>query len=129
MLLITSLQPRRDGTVVAVANNGKARFTFKARPEDGQLVCEVDDDETVAALLKTENFYPANDADFETALALAGTVGGGDDDGGDGVGDDLEDGADDEGDPNGAPVEVPAANAEVARTTRSATRSSRGARG
>lgn len=93
MKLITSIQPRRDGTVIARGNDG-AVWEFK--PEaSGDLTCEVSDEVTVAILLSTGSFYPANDGDMDAALRMAMQV---QEDGGD-CGDDEDDHGD------GLPVE------------------------
>lgn len=68
MRLNTSIQARRSGTVIATGVSG-ARYEFKPGA-DGELECDVADAADVAALLATHNFYPADEGDFEAALAL-----------------------------------------------------------
>lgn len=112
MRLITSIPPRRDGTVVAKSPNGLRTFTFAA-DASGELACDVDCDDTLAMLLRSESFYPADEADFSAAMRLAG----GTPEGGEGGPDDSDpdhdpdsdpeddDGSDDEAPEGGAPVE------------------------
>lgn len=105
MKLITNIRPRRDGTVVVHSLDGKKKWTFEADAA-GDLVAEVDDDATVAALLRAESAYPADEADFNRAEALLGQRlrAGASDDAldEDGVGDGIED----EGSPDAAPTEA-----------------------
>lgn len=121
MLLITTILPRRDGVVIAKSPDGARSFTFK-KGDDGQLVCDVDDDATVAALLRTEHFYPADDADFDAALKLAGPIasaGTGDGSGDDQGPEEEDDDGDDDGDPDAPPVEgVPQAAERAPRAPR-----------
>lgn len=106
MLLITSIPPRRDGNVVAGSACGRRNFVF-APDAEGQLACDVDDDATVALLLRTENFFPANEGDFGRALEIAKPEGEDDGEGADkDAEDDADDGADDEGSADGAPLEA-----------------------
>lgn len=69
MKLQTSIQPRRDGTVRAAGQDSQT-YVFVPGP-DGELTCDVTDDATVAQLLSTGNFWPADPEDFDTALSLA----------------------------------------------------------
>lgn len=69
MELQTSIRPRRDGTVNVVGEDG-VTYTFKTGA-DGVLSCDVADDATVARLLTLGDFYPANEQDFQAAVALA----------------------------------------------------------
>ena len=84
MKLQTSIAPRRDGTV-RVSGLDRQTYVFAPGP-DGELTCDVTDEATVAWLLATKNFWPADEQDFEAALELAkkaepdGGEPGGDDD-------------------------------------------------
>lgn len=124
MLLITEIKPRTDGTVIATSLDGKRKFIFAANAQ-GELSCEVDDEPLLKQLLRSENFFPANESDYDAAIKLSGVsaaprqLGTGDDVGeGDDDGDDDIDA--DEGDPNGAPVEAGTAPAGASRGTRRA---------
>lgn len=68
MKLQTAIKPRRDGTVRAIGPGGKA-FVFEA-DATGELSCDVTDEATASLLLSTGNFWPADQADLETALAM-----------------------------------------------------------
>lgn len=103
MKLITTIKPRRDGTVIVTGADGKALHTF-ALNDEGQLACDVPDDGTIGMLLLTENFYPADEADYGRALELTGgnaALGGAE-----GASDDDSGADDDEGTPDSAPVEA-----------------------
>lgn len=93
MKLNTSIPARRSGTVLARVAG--ALIEFKPG-EDGELSAEVVDPQAVTELLNTGNFYPANEADYDAALAMARQAAGddqgddlGDDDGDEGDGDNL----------------------------------------
>lgn len=96
MKLITTIQPRRDGTVTVRDAKGQP-IVFK--PDDaGVLTADVEDAALVGRLLLTNNFEPADEADHATAEALLRDAQPpGDDD------DDDDD--DDLGDPDAPPVE------------------------
>jgi len=98
MKISTTIRPRRDGTVTF--QHGKVTYTFR-EDDRGDLVCEVPDEEAVTKMLLTDNFAPADPADYDRATVL---VGGAADVGGDGEGDDDPD--DDPIDPNAAPIEA-----------------------
>ena len=68
MKLQTSIPPRRDGTV-RVLGLDRQTYVFVAG-EDGELTGEVTDEATVAFLLESQNFWPANPDDAERALVL-----------------------------------------------------------
>lgn len=68
MKLQTSIQPRRNGTVTVTGQDSQT-YVFEA-DSDGELTCDVADEATVAALLTTDKFWPANPDDFETAEKL-----------------------------------------------------------
>lgn len=68
MKLQTSIRPRRDGTVTVLGQD-RQTYVFAAGP-DGELTAEVADQATVAHLLATGNFWPADEADQEQALLL-----------------------------------------------------------
>lgn len=114
MKLLTEIKPRRDGTVRATAKDGTAYvFTPDA---NGDLTCDVHDEALVAALLATENFWPVDQADYESAVKLvkpvvesqanADAAASGENDEDDG--DEADDEADDEAEPNmnALPVEA-----------------------
>lgn len=68
MKLQTSIKPRRDGTVT-VFGQDRQTYVFATGP-DGELTADVADEATVAHLLATGNFWPADEADQEQALLL-----------------------------------------------------------
>lgn len=68
MKLQTSIKPRRDGTVTVLGKD-RQTYVFVAGP-DGELTADVADEATVAHLLATGNFWPADEADQEQALEL-----------------------------------------------------------
>ena len=93
MKLQTSIPPRRDGTV-KVTGQDRQTYVFAAGP-DGELTADVADEATVAHLLATGNFWPADEADQEQALELVKQAQGDDED------------EDDEDEPEGGlPVEA-----------------------
>lgn len=99
MKLQTSIPPRRDGTVKVL---GKDRQTYVfVAGEDGELTGEVTDDATVAFLLESQNFWPADPEDAERALNLVKKPSTEGEDGEDG-----DDGEDDEGAPPALPIEA-----------------------
>lgn len=93
MKLQTNIPPRRDGTVTAL---GQDRQTYVfAADDEGVLSADVADEATVAALLATGHFWPADADDAEQALALVKQAQGDDED------------EDDEDEPEGGlPVEA-----------------------
>jgi hypothetical protein len=92
--LQTNIPPRRDGTVTVL---GQDRQTYVfAADDEGLLSADVADEATVAALLATGHFWPADADDAEQALALVKQAQG-----------DDEDDEDDEDEPEGGlPVEA-----------------------
>lgn len=78
MKLQTSIPPRRDGTLSVRGLDGKD-YAFAPGP-DGELVGDVDHAPTIKRLLAGDNFYPADPADYDAALALTGNGGPGPDD-------------------------------------------------
>lgn len=74
MKLLTSIPPRADGTVIVHAKDGKDCI-FAAGP-DGELVGEVEHEETLRDLLRSERFYPADPADYDRAMEVAGPLSG-----------------------------------------------------
>lgn len=68
MKLHTSIPPRRDGTV-KVTGQDRQTYVFEA-DADGELACDVTDKASLAWMLGTDNFYPADPADAEAAMAL-----------------------------------------------------------
>jgi len=64
MLIATTIQPRRDGTVKVDAAGGE-KYVFASNAE-GDLVCDVTNEGHAAWLLTMGHFYPyAEDADEE----------------------------------------------------------------
>lgn len=90
MKLLTTIQPRRDGTVTLAGKDG-ASYVFK---DDGAgvLVCDIADEATIAHALALGTFEPAEEADFQKAEELLQAATATDDeadaDGGDDDGDD-----------------------------------------
>lgn len=78
MKLQTSIKPRRDGTVTVLGQDSQT-YVFAAG-SDGELTSDVADEATVAHLLATGNFWPANEADHAQALALVKQAQADDDD-------------------------------------------------
>lgn len=68
MKLHTSIPPRRDGTVKVTGQDSQT-YVFEV-DADGELSCDVTDEATLAAMLSTDNFYPADPADAEAAADL-----------------------------------------------------------
>ena len=94
MKLQTNIPPRRDGTVTVLSQD-RQTYVFAA-DDEGLLSADVADEETVAALLATGHFWPADADDAEQALALVKQAQG-----------DDEDDEDDEDEPEGGlPVEA-----------------------
>jgi hypothetical protein len=112
MKLITSIKPRRDGSVVVEVKGRREPYVFKA-DETGDLACDVDDEAVVAQLLNSDNFAPADPADYDRASALVMATGAGADD--DEPGDDDPDSEpdDDPVDENAAPIEAGTPPAEA----------------
>lgn len=94
MKLHCSIQPRGDGTVLVEGFGKPIEFTADA---DGFLSADVANQETVAVLLGTGDFYPADPADYDQAVALSKSSTGGDNSS------DLED---EVSDPNAPPLEA-----------------------
>lgn len=69
MKLITSIIPRRDGTVRVQGDNGET-FVFE-RGAGGEMTGDVSDDATVARLIAGRLFWPAHAEDYDTAAAIA----------------------------------------------------------
>ncbi|THJ32405.1 hypothetical protein E8K88_11945 [Lampropedia aestuarii] len=67
MKLMSSLVPRKDGTVLFAF--GAATYKFLPAGQ-GQTVADVDDPEAVRHALATGNFYPASEEDEDAAEAL-----------------------------------------------------------
>jgi len=69
MKLQTSIEPRRDGTVLVTGQDGK-KYTFS---DDGygDLVCVIDHEPTLAKLLTLQHFFPVSTEDFTAARRLA----------------------------------------------------------
>lgn len=68
MKLQTSIKPRLDGTV-KVLGQDRQTYVFAA-DDEGLLTGDVSDEPTIAALLATGNFWPADESDAELALVL-----------------------------------------------------------
>lgn len=73
MKLLTNITPRADGTVVV--EDGKTVYTFVADETGVDLVCDVEGDDLIARLLSTDNFQPADEADFDRADELLRALG------------------------------------------------------
>lgn len=71
MKLLTSIPLRRDGTVRATGPDGR-QWVFRAVEGSDEAGCDVDDPAAVVVLLSSGNFYPADAADLDAALALVG---------------------------------------------------------
>jgi hypothetical protein len=69
MLLQTLIPARRDGTVLLEYPDGRA-YTFVVNAETGQLECLIDDEALVRELLRTDQFAPAREADYDEAARL-----------------------------------------------------------
>lgn len=69
MKLTTTILARRDGTVRLVDLTG-APLVFKAEEMSGPLVADVTDEATIAHLLISGNFEPADSADFDMASSM-----------------------------------------------------------
>lgn len=94
MKLQTSIKPRRDGTVTVL---GQDRQTYVfAADDEGLLSADVADEATVAALLATGHFWPADADDAQQALALVKQA----------QGDDEDEDEDDDEPEGGLPVEA-----------------------
>jgi phosphosulfolactate phosphohydrolase-like enzyme len=100
MKLLTTLKPRRDGTVVLRSADMKTAFVFSP-DENGDLVADVTDEALVATCLASGNFQPADEEDFAAAEAMLKKI---EEEQAPKDGDD--DGDDDEADPNALPVEA-----------------------
>jgi hypothetical protein len=106
MKLLTSIPLRRDGTVRAAGPDGQP-WVFRVAEGEAEPSCDVDDPDSVAALLATEQFYPANPDDYGAARSMLGQADAADADA-EGNGD-ADDDAGDADDPQGAaalPVEA-----------------------
>lgn len=68
MLVQTTIKPRRDGTVKVIGQDG-SKLDFVAN-ESGDLVCDVEDKETLKKLLANGAFIPYDEKDFEAAEEL-----------------------------------------------------------
>lgn len=120
MKLQTSIPPRRDGTVKV---NGQDRQTYVFVADgSGDLTCDVTDEATVAHLLDSKMFWPADPAEMDKALTLIKKPAN---DGASNAEDDLGDGNDgNDDDPvnlSALPIEantppVPAARKTAAKT-------------
>lgn len=98
MKLQTSIQPRRDGTVILKGHDGQ-NYVFAA-DEEGELTCEVKHEPTVAHALAGGLFYPADAQDVPLASDLVAALDG------ESAHDDADDGADDEGSIDSPPIEA-----------------------
>lgn len=68
MKLQTSIPPRRDGTVRVTGKDGRPHVFML--DDEGELTCDVADEATVAFLLESQHFWPADPEDAERAMAL-----------------------------------------------------------
>lgn len=114
MKLQTSIKPRRDGVVNLVSASG-TRYVF-APDAQGDLCAEIEDAADLVHLMTLGDFFPADVADNEAAMALLKSAAAPDPDGDD---DDDQDQDDDDLDDDpvnmdAPPVELPAAAAAPA---------------
>lgn len=72
MKLSTTIPPRRDGTVRARGADG-VDYVF-ARSPGGDLECDIADEATIAQLLGTGMFHPADPQDFDAAIEIEDSV-------------------------------------------------------
>lgn len=98
MILLTTIPPRRDGTVILRDKDGTPNI-FKAEKPGGDLVCDVTNEATISDALRSGNFDPVLEADFDQAKALLNP------DQGDGAEDDPADEGDDDEAADAPPVE------------------------
>jgi hypothetical protein len=91
MKLICLIKPNDEGFVLA--HFGRKEYYFQP-DADGDLVCDVDDDDHISQLIESGNFCPYDEADFHTALN--GVIGG----------EDNDDDAEDQSNPDTAPLEA-----------------------
>ena len=70
MKLQTSIKPRRDGTVKAAGLVAGHVYEFTADIGTEELTCDVANEQDIAYLLGTLNFWPANPEDFDVAEKL-----------------------------------------------------------
>ena len=114
MKLLCVLEPNTEGFVHASLGNGHRDFKeyFFEADENNELVAEVENEDHVAQLLKSGNFVPYGENDFQAASAILES---------DALGDDAEIEGDDEGEietvGDGAPIEAltPASNKKPRR--------------
>ena len=99
MKLVTTIKPRLDGNVIVHGNDGN-EYAFESNA-DGELVCDVECNDTIETLVNTGNFFPFDSEDYEAALRH---VGGGEQVGDEDAGDDSVD--EDEVPNGGMPVEA-----------------------
>ncbi len=71
MKIQTSIKPRLDGTVKVIGQDGQ-KYEFVA-DQHGELCCDVTHKKTVAHLVATGNFWPADESDFDSAIQLTKT--------------------------------------------------------
>lgn len=101
MKLETSIKPRADGSVRFIGLDG-ILYVGQFDSASGLLIVDVNHEPTLAWLLRTGNFFPANEADHDKAAVLIDLIkdpSAEDED----EPDDLED---DEVDPNALPLEA-----------------------
>lgn len=109
MKLLCVLEPNTEGFVHASLGNGPRDFKeyFFEADENNELVAEVENEDHVAQLLKSGNFVPYGENDFQAASAILES---------DALGDGAEIEGDDDGEietvGDGAPIEAltPASN-------------------
>lgn len=74
MKLLTTIQPRSNGTVIytEMLDTGKPgrSFIFERDTDSGELIADVDDDELVGKMLASDNFQPFEEDDFARAEEL-----------------------------------------------------------
>lgn len=99
MLLTTTIPPNSCGGIHA--EFGKADYYFE-KNELGDLVCDVDDEKHIVALIDSGNFFPYEEDDYDAASKLLGD----DEPDMSNLGDDeLDEEDDDIVDPSAPPVE------------------------
>lgn len=118
MKLVTTIAPRGDGTVIVHGNDGND-YTFESNGE-GELVCDVECNDTIENLISTGNFFPFDSADYDAALQHLGKdTQGTDDDAQDGAPDGVDDlDEEDEVTNGGMPLEAETPAASIPKTSR-----------
>lgn len=111
MLLLTTIPPRRDGTVILRDKDGTPNV-FKAEKPGGDLVCDVTNEVTISDALRSGAFEPVLEVDFDQAKALLNPGQA------EGAEDDPADEGDDDEAADAPPVESQTTPAQVVRRGR-----------